>query len=70
MSTMRAITFPGMPFGDNREPTEVFEAQPVLDLLERAYWTARSVATTSLRQQLVEDLESALRAHGRLGGEA
>jgi hypothetical protein len=45
-----------------REPVRVIEADPTLDLLERAYNTTKSVS-------LVKDLEPLLRVHGRLGGE-
>lgn len=52
------------------ETIEVIEAASTLDLLERAYWEVKHHRVAGLvGMQLVEDLESVLRAHGRLGGE-
>lgn len=54
----------------DNESIFVFEAAPTLDLLERAYYRIKGNKSRGLiDDQLLEEFEAVLRAHGRLGGE-
>ena len=79
MSAIRTWTLMGehgahTVLGEKLEPfhrIKVIEADPVLDLLERAYNTIvrSNRITDDVAMQLLADLGPSLRAHGRLGGE-
>lgn len=78
MSTIRTWTLTGShpdrvleridPRVDPGESIDVLEADPVLDLLERAYLSLRSQGMPD-SCPLGREMPALLRAHGRLGGE-
>ena len=67
MSQIQAWTLPELLIGDARAARKVFDAEPALDLLERAHevFKERKIGPTPL----TVEVEAQLRAHGRLGGE-